>query len=86
MARGSVPVVIELERDGEVAVLRLAHGPVSAMDVELCDAVAAQFRALVTDPASAVVVTGTGRASPRAPTCAATSRRASPTPAGSSRP
>jgi enoyl-CoA hydratase len=54
--------VIELERDGEVAIVRLAHGPVNAMDVELCDAVAAQFRALVTDPARAVVVTGKGRA------------------------
>jgi enoyl-CoA hydratase len=54
--------VIERTDDGEVAIVRLAHGPVSAMDVELCDAVAAQFRALVTDPALAVVVTGTGSA------------------------
>lgn len=54
--------MIELERDGEIAVLRLAHGPVNALDVELCEAVAAQFRALVTDPARAVVVTGSGRA------------------------
>lgn len=42
--------------------MRLDHGPVSAMDVELCEAVTAQFRALVTDPAGAVVLTGTGRA------------------------
>jgi len=53
--------VIELERAGDVVVVRLAHGPVSAMDVELCEAVAAQFRSLVTDPARAVVLTGTGR-------------------------
>ncbi|MCW2716577.1 MAG: hypothetical protein JWR81_399 [Pseudonocardia sp.] len=52
---------IERSDDGEVAVVRLAHGPVSAMDVELCEAVAAQFRALVADPARAVVLTGTGR-------------------------
>jgi enoyl-CoA hydratase len=57
-----VPDVVEIERDGDVVVVRLAHGPVSAMDVELCDAVTAQFRALVTDPARAVVITGTGRA------------------------
>lgn len=55
-------VVIERSDDGEVAILRLAHGPVSAMDIELCEAIAAQFRALATDPARAVVVTGTGRA------------------------
>ncbi len=45
-----------------MAVLRLAHGPVNALDAELCEAVAAQFRALVTEPVRAVVVTGSGRA------------------------
>jgi enoyl-CoA hydratase len=45
-----------------VAVLQLAHGPVNAMDQEVCEAIAEQFRALETDPARAVVVTGTGRA------------------------
>lgn len=54
--------MIEFERDGEVAVLRLAHGPVNALDAELCDAVAARFRALATDPARAVVLAGAGRA------------------------
>lgn len=54
--------MIERTDDGEVAVLRLAHGPVNALDAELCEAVAAQFRALVTDPARAVVLTGSGRA------------------------
>lgn len=58
--------MIEREDDdsgtGTVAVLRLAHGPVNAMDAELCDAIGAQFRALADDPASAVVVTGSGRA------------------------
>jgi enoyl-CoA hydratase len=53
--------VIEREDDGDVAVLRLAHGPVSAMDIELCQAIAEQLRGLVTDPARAVVITGTGR-------------------------
>lgn len=54
--------MIETEHDGDVAIVRLAHGPVNALDVELCEAVAARFRALVTDPARAVVVTGSGRA------------------------
>ncbi len=54
--------MIELEHDGDVAIVRMAHGPVNALDVELCEAVAAQFRALVTDPARAVVVTGSGKA------------------------
>lgn len=54
--------MIELEHDGDVAIVRLAHGPVNALDVELCEAVAARFRALATDPVRAVVVTGSGRA------------------------
>jgi enoyl-CoA hydratase len=58
----TVPVVIERTDDGDVAVLTLAHGPVNAMDPELCEAVAAAFRALADDPARAVVVTGAGRA------------------------
>jgi enoyl-CoA hydratase len=65
---GSVRLVIEREDDRgpggadvPVAVLRLAHGPVNAMDIELCRAVAERFRHLAADPARAVVVTGTGR-------------------------
>ena len=54
--------MIEREDHGEVAVLRLAHGPVNAMDLELCQAVASQLRALGADPARAVVLTGAGRA------------------------
>lgn len=57
-----MPVVIELEHDGDVAVLRLAHGPVNALDSELCDAIAERFRSFVTDPVRAVVLTGSGRA------------------------
>lgn len=53
--------MIERENQGDVAVLRLAHGPVSAMDIELCQAIAEQFRLLADDPARAVVITGTGR-------------------------
>ncbi|WP_308282753.1 enoyl-CoA hydratase/isomerase family protein [Pseudonocardia nigra] len=51
--------MIEYVDEGDVAVLRLAHGKVSAMDMELCEAIAERFRALATDPARAVVLTGT---------------------------
>jgi enoyl-CoA hydratase len=54
-------IVIEREDVGEIAVLRLAHGPVNAMDLELCQAIAGAFRALAADPARAVVITGGGR-------------------------
>lgn len=54
--------MIDRTDDTDVAVLTLAHGPVNAMDIELCQAVAEQLRALVTDPARAVVLTGSGRA------------------------
>lgn len=54
--------MIEIDGDGDVAVLRLAHGPVNALDPELCDAVAERFRSFATDPVRAVVVTGSGRA------------------------
>jgi enoyl-CoA hydratase len=61
--------MIEREDDGSgvdgavpVAVLRMAHGPVNVMDIELCEAIAEQFRALAGDPVRAVVITGTDRA------------------------
>ena len=66
---GTVRPVIEREDDGDavlgearVAVLRLAHGPVNVMDIELCRAITERFRALADDPVQAVVVTGTDRA------------------------
>lgn len=52
--------MIERADDGDIAVLRLAHGPVSAMDVELCEGVAAACRGL-DESVRAVVLTGTGR-------------------------
>jgi enoyl-CoA hydratase len=66
---GSVRSVIEREDVGDgaggdvpVAVLRMAHGPVNVMDIELCEAVVERFRTLADDPVRAVVVTGTDRA------------------------
>jgi enoyl-CoA hydratase len=53
--------MIEREDDGGVAVLRLVRGPVNALDLELCEAIAEAFRSLATDPATAVVLTGAGR-------------------------
>lgn len=55
--------MIEVDKagpDGGVAVLRLAHGPVNAMDLELCEALAARCREAAS--ARAVVLTGAGRA------------------------
>ena len=55
--------MIEHENVGGVAVLRLAHGKVNALDVELLDAITAAFTDAAEDPdARAVVITGAGRA------------------------
>jgi len=54
--------MIEREMHGEVAVLRLAHGKVQALDLALCGALAAALGAEATGPARAVVLTGQGRA------------------------
>lgn len=48
------------DRDG-VTFLRLAHGPVNALDLELCDAVTETFAGLSGEPAP-VVLTGAGSA------------------------
>lgn len=52
--------MIHREDHDDVAVVRIDHGPVGAMDTELCTELAATLRALVADPAQAVVLTGTG--------------------------
>jgi enoyl-CoA hydratase len=54
--------VIERTEQGGIAVLTLAHGPVNALDVELCEAIADGLRDLRDGPARAVVLTGSGRA------------------------
>jgi enoyl-CoA hydratase len=53
--------MIELTQRGEVAVLQMAHGKANALDIELCEAIAARFRQLESATARAVVVTGQGR-------------------------
>jgi enoyl-CoA hydratase len=52
--------VISVERDGDVAVVRLEHGKVNALDIELLRAISETMRDL--DPSVAVVLTGSGRA------------------------
>src|SRR3569833_4666623 len=53
--------MIEVETADTVAILRMQHGKGNALDVEFCEALAARFQALRTDPARAIVLTGTGK-------------------------
>jgi len=54
--------MIERNDRGDIAVLRLEHGKVNAIDLELLEAVSEQAAALRADPPAAVVITGTGGA------------------------
>jgi enoyl-CoA hydratase len=53
--------MIEVTERGAVAILQIAHGKANALDIELCEAIAARFDALRTAPTTAVVITGQGR-------------------------
>ena len=53
--------MIELTQQGDIAVLALRHGKANALDIELCDVIATQFRDLETATTRAVVVTGQGK-------------------------
>ena len=52
--------MIERSSSNDVVTLRLAHGKVSALDLELAEALALTFNELATSDARAVVLTGTG--------------------------
>ena len=52
--------MIERQDHDGIRVLRLAHGKVSAMDIELGEALIAELKAAADDPVRGVVVTGTG--------------------------
>lgn len=52
--------MIVREDRGSVAVIRLAHGKVSALDVEICDAIVDELERVRESQASALVLTGTG--------------------------
>lgn len=54
--------MIETENTGAVTVLRLSHGPVNALDLELCQELTARCQAIAASSASAVVLTGAGKA------------------------
>ena len=53
--------MIEMSRRGDIAVLTMAHGKANALDIELLEAITAQFEKLRTAPERAVVLTGQGR-------------------------
>jgi enoyl-CoA hydratase len=52
--------VIVREDSQSVAVIRMAHGKVSAIDLELCAALTAEFEHVAASAATALVLTGTG--------------------------
>jgi len=53
--------VIERDDVDDIAVVRLAHGKVNALDLELCQAITATFAELDAGSARAIVLTGSGR-------------------------
>ena len=54
--------MITREDSGDIAVLRLAHGKVSALDGRLCDAIVQELHAIAEGSWRALVLTGTGSA------------------------
>lgn len=52
---------IEVEREGGIAILRMAKPPVNAIDPALLDELHESLRELAADPPGALVFTGTGR-------------------------
>lgn len=54
--------MITREDAGDIAVLRLSHGKVSALDIDLCHAIVNALDGFATDDFRAVVLTGTGSA------------------------
>ena len=53
--------MIELSHRGGIAIVKMVHGKANALDIEFCDALAAQFEALRGSDARAVILTGQGR-------------------------
>jgi enoyl-CoA hydratase len=52
--------MIEFDRHGGVAVMRMKHGRANALDIELCDELAGQFEACQGSDTRAIVLTGQG--------------------------
>ena len=53
--------MIELTHRGGIAVVTMVHGKANALDIEFCEAIAAQFEALRGSDTKAVVLTGQGQ-------------------------
>jgi enoyl-CoA hydratase len=53
--------MIKSETAEGIAVLTLTHGKANALDIELCDGLAARFQELRLSDAKAVVLTGQGK-------------------------
>lgn len=53
--------MIEVTQQGDVAVLKMAHGKANALDLELCGALVEQFKRIEASSARATVLTGQGR-------------------------
>jgi enoyl-CoA hydratase len=53
--------MIELSHRGGVAIVKMAHGKANALDIELCEALAAQLDALRDSGTKAIVLTGQGQ-------------------------
>lgn len=53
------PVIIRDDAD-DIAILRLSHGKVSALDVAFCDALVKELAAIATGPSRALILTGSG--------------------------
>lgn len=53
--------MIDITRQGHVAVLRITHGKANALDLELCEALTAQLDACARSDARALVIVGQGK-------------------------
>lgn len=53
--------MIDVAINDGIAVVTLRHGKANALDIELCEALAARFHALRIDASKAVVITGQGK-------------------------
>lgn len=53
--------MIDVAINEGIAVLTMRHGKANALDIELCEALAARFHALHADASKAVVITGQGK-------------------------
>jgi enoyl-CoA hydratase len=53
-------IMLSIDTGNPIAVLRLEHGKVNAMDLALCEALTQQLAQLATHSCRAVVITGTG--------------------------